>query len=38
MESRLVQRSLPDDAFRQMLLEDPGAAVEEERTPYKRCG
>ena len=30
MERRLVQRSLQDDAFRQMLLEDPRAAVEEE--------
>jgi hypothetical protein len=30
MERRLVQRSLQDDAFRQRLLEDPKAAVEEE--------
>jgi len=30
MERRLVQRSLEDDAFRQRLLEDPKAAVEEE--------
>ena len=30
MERRLVQRSLQDDAFRQLLLEDPRAAVEEE--------
>ena len=30
MESGLVQRSLLDDAFCQMLLEDPGAALEEE--------
>jgi len=30
MEHRLVQRSLEDDAFRQRLLEDPKAAVEQE--------
>jgi hypothetical protein len=30
MELRLVQRSLADDAFRQRLLEDPKAAVEQE--------
>jgi hypothetical protein len=30
MERRLVQRSLEDDAFRQRLLDDPKAAVEEE--------
>ena len=30
MELRLVQRSLEDDAFRQRLLEDPKAAVEQE--------
>ena len=30
MERRLVQRSLEDDAFRQRLLEDPNAAVEQE--------
>jgi hypothetical protein len=30
MERRLVQRSLQDDAFRQRLLEDPKAAVEQE--------
>ena len=30
MESRLIQRSLEDDAFRQRLLEDTRAAVEEE--------
>jgi hypothetical protein len=30
MELRLNQRSLQDDAFRQQLLEDPRAAVEEE--------
>ena len=30
MERRLIQRSLQDDAFRQKLLEDPRAAVEEE--------
>ena len=30
MESRLVERSLQDDAFRQQLLADPKAAVEEE--------
>src|SRR5215211_797012 len=30
MESRLVQRSLQDDAFRQMLPEDPRSAVVEE--------
>jgi hypothetical protein len=30
MERRLVQRSLEDDAFRQRLLEDPKAAVEQE--------
>jgi hypothetical protein len=30
MERRLVERSLQDDAFRQKLLEDPKAAVEEE--------
>ena len=30
MERRLVQRSLKDDAFRQRLLEDPKAAVEQE--------
>ena len=30
MERRLVQRSLQDEAFRQRLLEDPKAAVEEE--------
>ena len=29
MERRLVQRSLEDDAFRQRLLEDPKAAVEQ---------
>ena len=30
MEYRLIERSLQDDAFRQRLLEDPKAAVEEE--------
>jgi Nitrile hydratase, alpha chain len=30
VERRLVERSLQDDAFRQRLLEDPRAAVEEE--------
>ena len=30
MESRLVQRSIEDEAFRQRLIEDPKAAVEEE--------
>jgi hypothetical protein len=30
MERRLLQRSLEDDAFRQWLLEDPKAAVEQE--------
>jgi hypothetical protein len=30
MERRLVQRSLQDDSFRQRLLEDPRAAVEQE--------
>ena len=30
MERKLVQRSLEDDAFRQRLLEDPKAAVEQE--------
>ena len=30
MERRLLQRSLEDDAFRQRLLEDPKAAVEQE--------
>ena len=30
MERRLVQRSLQDDDFRRMLLEDPKAAVEQE--------
>jgi hypothetical protein len=30
MERRIVQRSLEDDAFRQQLLEDPKAAVEQE--------
>ena len=30
MERRLVQRSLQDDAFRQRLIEDPKAAVEDE--------
>jgi len=30
LESRLVERSLQDDAFRQQLLADPKAAVEEE--------
>ena len=30
VEQRLVERSLEDDAFRRRLLEDPGAAVEEE--------
>ena len=30
MESRLVQRSLEDKSFRQRLLADPKAAVEEE--------
>jgi hypothetical protein len=30
MESRLVQRSLEDESFRQRLLADPKAAVEEE--------
>ena len=30
MERRLVERSLQDDAFRQRLLADPKAAVEEE--------
>ena len=30
MERRLVQKSLEDDAFRQRLLEDPKAAVEQE--------
>ena len=30
MERRLVQRSLEDESFRQRLLSDPKAAVEEE--------
>ncbi len=30
LERRIVQRSLEDDAFRQRLLADPKAAVEEE--------
>jgi hypothetical protein len=30
MERRLVHRSVQDDAFRQRLVEDPKAAVEEE--------
>jgi hypothetical protein len=30
MERRLLQRSLEDDDFRQRLLEDPKAAVEQE--------
>jgi len=30
MEQRIVQRSLEDDAFRQQLLADPKAAVEQE--------
>ena len=30
MERRLVQRSLHDESFRQRLLEDPKAAVEQE--------
>ncbi len=30
MERRIIQRSLEDDAFRQRLLEDPKAAVEQE--------
>ena len=30
MERRLVEKCLQDDAFRQKLLEDPRAAVEEE--------
>jgi Nitrile hydratase, alpha chain len=29
MERRLIERSLEDDAFRQRLLEDPRAALEE---------
>ena len=30
MERRIVQRSIGDDDFRRMLLEDPKAAVEQE--------
>ena len=30
MERRLIQRSLQDESFRQRLLDDPRAAVEEE--------
>ena len=30
MERRLIQRSLQDESFRQRLLEDPKAAVEQE--------
>ncbi len=30
MERRLIERSLQDEAFRQRLLEDPKAAVEQE--------
>ena len=30
MEQRLIERSIEDDAFRQVLLADPRAAVEEE--------
>ena len=30
MERRLIERSLRDDAFRQRLLDDPKAAMEEE--------
>ena len=30
LEQRIVQRSLDDDAFRQQLLADPRAAVEQE--------
>ena len=30
MEQRIIQRSLEDDAFRQQLLADPRAAVEQE--------
>ena len=30
MERRLVERSMEDESFRQRLLEDPRAAVEQE--------
>jgi hypothetical protein len=30
MERRLIQRSLEDEAFRQRLLDDPRAAIEQE--------
>jgi hypothetical protein len=30
MERRLIEKSLQDDAFRQRLIEDPKAAVEQE--------
>ena len=30
MESRIIQRSIEDDAFRQQLLADPKGAVEQE--------
>jgi hypothetical protein len=30
VEQRLIQKSLEDDAFRQQLLEDPRATVEQE--------
>ena len=30
VERRIIQRSLEDDAFRQRLIEDPKAAVEDE--------
>ena len=30
MERRIVQRSIEDDAFRQRLIEDPKAALEQE--------
>jgi hypothetical protein len=30
MEGRILQRSLEDEAFRQRLLEEPRAAVEQE--------
>ena len=30
MEQRIIQRSLEDDAFRQRLLENPKAAIEDE--------
>jgi hypothetical protein len=36
IERKIIQRSLEDESYRRMLLEDPKAALEEEARPHSR--